>query len=272
MTELSTPNVKTTSGRTKIHLVLPDPHAHPDHNNDRADYIGKLILDLTSPGVDLSLINLGDMWDMASMAGYDKGKKSFWGKTYKKDIEAGLDFDERLFAPIRKAKRKRPFSVFCEGNHEFRLKKAIDMQPELEGTIDFKSFELDKNYDEIVEYQGNTPGIIDVDGVHYAHYFVSGVMGRPVGGEHPAYSLLTKEFVSCTCGHIHISDYAIRTTVSGKRIMGLVAGVYQDYESGWAGEVNKLWYRGAVICRNVEEGNYSPQWVSIEELKREYGN
>lgn len=250
-----------------IHLIIPDSHAHPDHNNDRADWLGKLILDI-KPDV---VINLGDMWDMASMSGYDKGKKSFHGKSYKKDIDAGLDFDERLWAPLRKAKKKRPRRVFIEGNHEFRLKKLLDLQPELEGTVGFNDLDLGYNYDDIVEYTGNTPGTIKIDGIHYAHYFVSGVMGKPIGGEHPAYSLITKKFTSCTCGHIHTTDYAIRTEVDGKRIHGLVAGVYQDYESSWAGEVNKLWWRGVIVKRNVDNGAYDPEWISIEALKKTYG-
>lgn len=253
---------------SKVHLVIPDPHSHPDFNNDRADWIGKLILDL-KPDV---VINLGDMFDMHSMAGYDKGKKSFWGRTFKKDIDAGLDFDERLWDPIRKAKKKRPYGIFLEGNHENRLKKAISLQPELEGTIGFNDFGLDRNYDEVVEYTGTTPGVIEVDGVHYAHFMVSGVMGRPIGGEHPAYSLISKQFVSCTVGHIHTTDYAVRTAPNGRRIQGLVAGVAQDFESPWAGEVNALWWRGVIIKREVSNGEYSPQWVSLNELKKEYGS
>lgn len=251
----------------KVHLVIPDPHAHPDHNNDRADWLGNLILDL-KPDV---VVNIGDMFDMPSMAGYDKGKRSFWGRSFRKDLDAGLEFDERMWAPIRKAKKRRPFSVFTEGNHEHRLSRAIDMQPELDGTIGFNDFDLGRNYDEVIRYQGGTPGIIDIDGIHYAHYFVSGVMGRPIGGEHPAYSLLTKHFTSCTCGHIHVADYSVRTTVDGRRIMGLVSGVYQDYESKWAGEINKLWWRGVVIKRNVENGYYDPEFVSIERLRDIYG-
>lgn len=251
---------------SKIHLIIPDPHAHPDFNNDRADHIGKLILDL-KPDV---VINLGDMWDMASMAGYDKGKKSFWGRTFKRDIDSGLDFDERLWEPARKAKKKRPYAIFFEGNHEHRLKKAVDLQPELEGTIGFSDFNLDRNYDEVIEYKGSTPGVVEVDGIHYAHYFTSGVMGRPIGGEHPAYSLISKQFVSATCGHIHTTDYAVRTDPRGRRIHGLVAGVAQDYESPWAGEINHLWWRGVIIKREVDNGTYSPQWVTLEELRKEY--
>ncbi|QIG73061.1 constituent protein [Rhizobium phage RHph_N3_19] len=251
---------------SKIHLILPDLHSHPDFSNDRADWMGKLIVDL-KPDV---VVNLGDQWDFASMAGYDKGKKSFWGRTFRKDIDAGLDFDERLWAPIRKAKKKRPYSVFLEGNHEYRLKRAIELQPELEGTIGFGDLQLDKNYDEIVEYSGGTPGVTEVDGVHYAHYFVSGVLGRAISGEHPAYSLISKQYTSCTCGHIHTTDYAVRTDPRGKKLMGLVAGVGIDYQTPWAGNINSLWWRGVIIKREVINGTYSPQWVSMEELRRIY--
>jgi len=251
---------------SEIHLVIPDPHGHPDHSNERADWIGKLILDLKPTRV----INLGDMWDFPSMSGYDKGKKSFWGKTFKKDIDAGLEFDERLWAPIRKAKKKRPYAVFLEGNHEHRLKRAIDLQPELEGTIDFSDLQLDYNYDEVVEYAGQTPGVIEIDGIFYAHYFCSGVMGRPVSGEHPAYSLIAKQFSSCTQGHIHTTDYAVRTDPNGRRLHGLVAGVAQDFESDWAGEINKLWWRGVIIKKEVHDGTYDPQWVSLDSLRKEY--
>jgi len=248
------------------HLVLPDPHAHPDHNNKRADWVGRLILDL-KPDV---VVNIGDMWDLPSMSAFDKGKASFFGRNYRKDLDAGLEFDERMWAPVRKAKKRKPYSVFLEGNHEFRLKRVLEQQPELSGMVSFSDFDLERNYNDVIEYSGNTPGIIEIDGVNYAHFFTSGVMGRPIGGEHPAYSLLTKQYTSCTCGHIHVADWATRTGPSGNRINGLVAGVYQDYDSGWAGEVNKLWWRGLAICRNVHEGNYDLEMVSINTLRKEY--
>src|SRR5690606_37688479 len=120
------------------HLVIPDPHAHPDIPNDRADWIGRLILDVR-PDV---VVNLGDMWDFPSLSSYERGRKSFWGRAYKKDLEAGLDFDARLWAPIREAKRRHPFKVFIEGNHENRLKRLLDVQPELDGTVSWADLNL----------------------------------------------------------------------------------------------------------------------------------
>ena len=248
------------------HLVIPDTHSAPGFSNERADWLGKLILDLR-PDV---VVNIGDMFDFPSLASYEKGKRSFWGKTYRADLDAGLDFDDRIWGPIRRAKKRRPYSVFIEGNHENRVKRAIDVQSELDGVISFGQLDLYRNYDEVIEFNGDTPGNKELDGVHYSHYFISGVLGRPIGGEHQAYSLISKEYVSCTAGHSHTTDFSVRTTASGRRVMGLVCGVYQDYDSPWAGERNRLWWRGVIIKRDVENGSYDPQWVSLEALRAEY--
>lgn len=213
---------------------------------------------------------MGDNADMPSLASYDKGKRGYHGRTYAADIEAHLDFQERMWAPMKRLKKKMPRAIFLEGNHEQRIERALDASPELEGSISFSDLALEDYYDEIVRYRGQTPGVVEIDGIHYAHYFISGVMGRAISGEHPAYSLLTKEFTSCTAGHLHVLDFAERTSVDGRKIYGLIAGVYQDYDSEWAGEVNKLWWRGVIVKRGVENGQYDPQLISMDSLKKEY--
>lgn len=256
----------------QTHLVIPDSHAHPDFHNRRAKLAGKLIVDLKPDTV----INGGDQWDFPSLSSYDKGKKSFHGASYKKDLDAGLEFDEFLWWPLRKAKKKKPRSVFCEGNHENRLKKVIEMQyQELDGIMGFNDLDLTRNYTDIVEYTGkgagNIPGSIKIDGINYAHFFPSGPMGFPIGGVHPAASLISKGHESCTAFHLHQRDFAEHKSASGKPIIGMMAGVFQDYESTWAGKTNNLWWRGLIICRNVEDGYHDPQFISMEQLESVYG-
>lgn len=250
----------------KTHLIIPDSHAHPKHHNKRAEWLGKLINDV-KPDV---VIHLGDSADMPSLSSYDRGTKAFQGRNYRADIDAHLDFNDRLWDTVRSAKRKLPVRYFLEGNHEHRITKAINLQPELEGAISFDDLELERYYDEIVPYNGRSPGVLSVDGISYAHFFISGVMGRPLGGTHPAYSILSKGHGSATAGDLHLLSYEVQTGIGGKRIQGLVAGCYQDYDADWAGEANKLWWRGVVVKRNVENGNYDPQFISLEALRKEY--
>lgn len=247
---------------------MPDPHAHPKHNNDRASYVGQLLLDI-KPDI---FVNIGDLADMESLSSYDKGKRDFQGRTYRADIDAALDFSERLFQPLRNQKRRLPHSVFIEGNHENRIERALDLSPELVGTISFDDLDLKKDYDQIVRYRGQTPGTIEIEGIQFAHYMVSGIMGRPVGGEHPAYSLISKKFQSCVVGHSHVFDYCVRSNGNGRDIQGLVGGCLIDYDPVWAGEISKLWVPGVSILRNVVDGQFDLQWVSLNSLKRTYGN
>ena len=248
------------------HVIIPDPHAKPGHNNKRAEWAGKLINEVRPDTV----VVLGDTADMPSLCSYDKGKKSFQGRTYSADIEAHADFQDRLWSTVRSAKKKMPRRVTLVGNHEERIGRAIEMQPELEGVISYDDLELDHWYTDVVPYNGGTPGIIDVDGIMYSHYSITGVSGRPISGEHTAYSLLGKQYCSCVVGHLHTFDYCVRTRADGKKIMGLCAGVFQDYDSSYAGEANELWWRGVVILRGVEDGCYDLQTISLDRLKKEY--
>lgn len=250
------------------HLVFGDAHAHPDHDNNRASLLSSLIVDI-QPEV---VVNLGDQWDMSSLSSYDKGKASFIGRTYRQDIESGLEFSRLVWEPIRRRKKRLPRRVFLIGNHEQRIARALDLQSNLHGTIGYEDFSLSDHYDEVVDYNGNTPGSITIDGIHYAHYFISGISGRPISSDvSPAAALVGKNLVSSTAGHSHLFDYSVRNAANGMRLNGLVAGCFIDYNIEWAGESNKLWSRGVAICHNVENGAYDLEWVSIARLKKEYG-
>jgi len=248
------------------HLVVGDPHAHPDHDNKRAIWLGKLINDIKPDKV----IVLGDTADMPSLCSYDVGKKSFQGRSYAKDIEAHGDFQDKLWSTVRNAKKKLPYACTLIGNHEQRIGRAIEVQPELEGTISYDDLELSEWYDDVVYYNGGTPGTIEIDGILYGHYLVSGVSGRPISSVNMSSALLGKTYTSCTVGHLHTLSWGVDTRSDGQKLAALCAGVFQDFDSPFAGEANKLWWRGVVVCRNVDKGFYSPQFITLQDLRKEY--
>lgn len=248
----------------KIHLIIPDSHANPRYNNKRYEWLGHLINDV-KPDV---VIDIGDWFDMESLCSYDKGKKSFEGRRYKKDIESGLDANERMLSIVRRQKQRLPRFVRTLGNHENRIVRAIESDPILEGTIglaDLQSAAFGWEQYPFLES-------VTVDGISYAHFFISGVLGKPIGGENHAKSLLLKQLQSCTQGHSHLFDYCIRTSADGHRIHSCVVGSYLDYNADWAGPANKLWNNGVVIKRNVSAGQYDIEHISIERLKEVYGS
>lgn len=209
---------------------------------------------------------------MTSLSSYDKGKRSFQGKSYKADIDVGLEFHERMWAPMKAAKKKRPYRIVLEGNHEHRIEYALDLSPELADTIGFRDYAFDEYYDEVVRYEGGLPGILERDGILFAHFFPTGISGRPVGGERPAHMLLAKNNKSSVAFHSHTLDYATKRTLSNDVLNGLVAGCYHDHSPDWAGAVTRFWRPGVAYLRNVSNGNYDFQWISLESLKKEYSN
>jgi hypothetical protein len=250
------------------HVVFSCAHAHYKQNNDRAEWLGKLICEVRPEVV----INLGDNADMPSLSSFDKGTRAAIGRTYEQDINAHLDFQERLWTPVRKQKKKMPYSIFFIGNHEQRIEKAINAAPELEGAIGLDDLDLEAYYNDVVPYDGNVPGVHSVDGIYYSHFFVSGAMGRPIGGEHVAYTLLGKTGQSATQGHTHEFDFSVRTRIDGSKIMGNTAGCFQDYTNDWAGSTALSWDRGVMIKKMVEGGRYDHEWISLDTLKKEYSN
>jgi len=252
---------------SKVHLCFGDCHAIPGMDNARADWLAQLILDMR-PDV---VISLGDTADMQSLCSYDRGLKSFQGRTYKADIDVHGDFQERLWSPVRKAKKKLPRRITLHGNHEQRIHRAIELSPELEGTIGYRDLDLQRWYDTIVEYDGSTPGIQECDGILYSHYFTSGNMGRPIGTEHPANALIQKKLRSCTMGHSHIFDARTRTDGAGRKLHGLVAPCYISDRLGWAGNANDLWDRGVIVKTGVDNGSYDVSFISMNRIRKVYG-
>lgn len=253
--------------KTKIHLVIPDSHATPGHHNRRYKWLGHLINDLNGPDVQLTCVDIGDWFDMPSLNSYDKGaKKAYEGRQYTKDIEVGIEAQDMVLGTVRARKQKLPRFVRTLGNHEHRINKAIEADPVLEGTIglnDLQSREYGWEQYPFLE-------AVDIDGIDYQHYFVTGVSGKPISGDNTAKTLLQKNFKSCTQGHSHLYDHAVRTGADGNRLHGLVVGCYVEDNLEWADATAHLWYQGICICRNVSKGHYDFEHVTMDTLRKTY--
>lgn len=246
--------------KIRKHLIIGDSHAHPDYSNDRFTWLGRLIHDV-KPDV---VINIGDLADMASLCFHSKPLE-LEGARYKKDCEAAQDAQERIFHELRKHKKRLPRFVWTLGNHDIRAQRFVEANPVFEGHVRNEDIGYGNYPWEIIPFLKT----IDIDGISYSHYFTSGVMGRPVGGTHPAWTVIKKRNLSSTFGHSHVLDYKVDRT-PGRSLMGLAVGHFTDYEAGYAGPANDMWSKGIAICHNVSDGLYDFEWVSMERLKSAY--
>ena len=250
-------------------LVVGDGHCHPDHPNQRFDLLGRLITDLQPDAV----VDMGDWWDMPSLSSYElPGSKTFEGKRYWLDIEAGIDAQERVEAQLADWNRGRrqkvaPRFVRCLGNHEERIGRVLEAEPrwsEMIGTHDLMSEEFG--------WEEHPHGeIVELGGVAFCHSFPSGIMGRPISGEHPAKMLIVKQHMSCVAGHSHTKDYAERNDAMGRRIQSVFVGCFFDFDLAWTTKrVNQMYSRGLLVLRDVRGGTYDFEWLSMDALRRKY--
>src|SRR5690606_24315512 len=92
-----------------------------------------------------AIIQIGDFADMCSLSSYDRGKKAFEGRRYKKDIEASHEAMMKLMTPIARewSEDWHPAMHLTLGNHENRINRATEDSPELDGVIGVADLEYE---------------------------------------------------------------------------------------------------------------------------------
>lgn len=251
------------------HLFIPDVQAKDDVPLEHLEWLGKFIVD-KKPDI---IICIGDFADMPSLSSYDKGKRSFEGRRYKKDIAAAKKAMGILLEPLRqynehqkqlKQKQYKPEMHLTLGNHEQRIERAIDTQVELEGILSYD----DLPYDDWIVHDYLKPVVID--GVMYVHYLSNPFTGKPYAGT--AQSQLNKVQHSFCVGHKQTLDVASYFTPLGKQTWGIVAGAFYQHDEEYKGYQGNAHWRGVVMLHDVKDGNFNPMFVDLEYLRKRYGS
>ena len=210
----------------------------------------------------------GDWWDMQSLCSYDKGKKCFEGRRYLDDIEAGKRAMDLFLCPIRrkqdKLRRKgkvwEPRLVFTLGNHEQRIERAVEVQPELEGTIGYGDFGLEEMGFEVYGFLDR----VTIGGIVFSHYFTSGVMGRCIPNAKLGLQRLHMSFVM---GHNQKWDIATDTRADGSRITGIFGGIFYTHTFDYLGPQGNDNWAGIWMLHEVDNGQFDHMMVSVGYLK-----
>ena len=252
-----------------IHCVIPDCQVKPGHNFDYLERIGRYIAE-KRPDV---IVQIGDFADLPSLSSYDVGKKDFEGRRYRDDVKATHDAMARLTEPIisevmrRKLGKKRQWNPRCVltlGNHENRLNRVIQSDSKLDGTIGIE----DLAYESFGFQVHNFLSPVFIDGIGYAHYFTSGVMGRPVGN---ARMLVQKKLQSCVMGHQQHWDIHRAVRADGSAVTGLISGSCYEHDEDYLGPQGNNYDRGFWMLYEVNDGDFQPHFISLRYLEKKYG-
>lgn len=257
------PTTAKSPGRGRVHLVIPDTHAKPGVSLDHFRLLGLLEAHI-QPDVTVSL---GDWYDLPSMfEGRGQTLKERAGTKLKEDLESGLEAI-KLFH--RHASTSLVERHFCVGNHDARVYRIGEREPWLADIVDI--------VDGHEEYGWKVSQFLDplrIDGVRYQHYLCANGTDKAISGRYSAQRMLERlRFCeSVVVGHSHRFDYRTEALPDGRRVHAIVAGCCFEHQEDYAGpDDNGAWWRGAVVLRNVRDGDFDVETWSLERMKLELG-
>ena len=260
-----------TTAQEGVHLYIPDTQVKAGIDLSYLTWIGKYIV-RKKPDV---IVMGGDFADMPSLSSYDKGKKSAEGRRVADDIAASKKGMYMMLEPLYRLQqleiatygevRYKPRMVLTLGNHEDRLTRYVNDNPELHGQLGIDSLGFEEFGWEVIPFL--TP--IEIGGIYYIHYLQNVMTGKPLAGT--AANMLKTVGRSFTMGHRQQLDVATRfLQVDGTQQWGLVAGAAYIHEEDYKGVQGNHHARVIVVKHNVKNGSYDPLFVSMDWLKKEY--
>lgn len=253
------------------HLLIPDCQVKPGVPLDHLSALGNYIVH-RQPDV---IVQIGDFADMHSLSSYDKGRKAGEGARYEEDIEAAARGMESLMAPIHrynaiqtrdKKRRYSPRMVLTLGNHEERIRRYVEANPNLEGKLSY----ADLPYDDWEVHDFLSPVIID--DISYAHFYPRNAQGRITqtrNGAPSAKAQVQREMRSATSGHLQGLDFAVHQTHE-RRFYGLIAGSFYMHEEEYLSPQGTAYWRGVVMKHEVHDGHYDAMFVSLDYLLKNF--
>lgn len=252
------------------HLVIPDCQVTPNSPTDHLSWIGEYILEKRPDVINC----IGDFADMESLSSYDKGKLKAEGTRYKADLKASKKAMKRLTDPLKrynatrrqyKEKQYKPRQELYLGNHEYRIARAVEDNPHLDGFMSIS----DLDYESFGWTVRDFLEVVEIDGVSYSHYFYNPLSGRPYGGTSIETRLKNIGF-SFVQGHQQVYMVGVRSLNNGSRIRGLVQGACYLHDEDYRGPQGNSEWRGIFVLHEVEDGDYSLLEVSLDYLCRKY--
>ncbi len=251
------------------HLVIPDCQVKAGVPLDHIKYAAMYAVEKKPT----SIICLGDFADMPSLSEYDKGKKSFEGRRYTIDIEVAVDAMASFMLIIRdeqhrlirnKDKQWKPNLIMCLGNHENRINRVIESDPKLEGLISTKDLKYESRGWQVYPYLS----VVVLDNIAYSHYFISGVMGRPVTS---ARMLLQKHHMSCIAGHQQGRDIAYGQRADGSSMTAIISGSFYSHTEDYLNPQTNEHWRGIWMLNDIKNhGSFDEMPISLSYLKERY--
>lgn len=248
-------------------LVVGDVHVGPGQNLRRADWLGWAIADVQPKRV----VFIGDFLTFDSLSAWDKDKrKKMEGKRYKKDIDAGIQFLDRMYTAIDTYAPKgfeMPEFILTEGNHEERLWRYLDYNPTFDAFVDYREdLGLPAYGWKVVPYKQDYV----YKGICFTHIPIT-ASGRPIARKDICGAALDTYGTPIVFGHTHrLANAQLHRKGQAHLQEALNVGCYFEHVDDYAqGSMTNYW-RGLVVLDHHKRGRFGYTTIPMGQLRKRY--
>lgn len=256
----SNPTAGTMSKRA---LVIPDVQAGPGRSLKHLEWCANFISDKQ---FDI-IIQIGDLGDFTSSSSYDRGKASAENRRFSKDWDAFRTAADLIMG--KWPNNYRPRLVYTEGNHEYRITRYANDNPEIDTLPSPTAYMESLGWEAFPFLQ-----VARVEGCNVSHFFPRTLTGAITStsmkyGAANARNMVRANMASCIAGHKPGLDWDV-VSAGNRNYHGLIAGSFYTHNEDFMGPQQRYW-RGVVVLNQLRNGEFDPCPVSINYLKERYG-
>lgn len=254
-------------------LILPDAHTTPERNFERFKALSRYII-TTQPD---NIANLGDFGTYDSISAWNKNRKlTLEGQRFEAEIEAAnkaLDLIESEISKFNVVKSKgkkaqyRPFKLFIKGNHEDRIDRYLDENPQMQGLI---------NHDKLLKLNERKWLAIDYKDDYYIHgtAFTHAPIhngGQAISGKYVCAKALDLYSKSVIFGHTHRLQIDSRRSKGDNLRIAMTSGCFFDIDPQYAKGSPKEYWKGIHRIVHTNDGQFEiVDQISLDRLLKEY--
>lgn len=262
-------------------VVIPDAHFSPTVGGlDRAVLFGRFIthqgLEAMRAGERFTTVCIGDWDDQESTSSYDKGKASAEGKRVRADIINANDairvMNDNIDQRVVEYMARPP--LYLEGNHEHRLERLENDNPELRGMF---GRGMPEDRDRPLRYEWDMYGWeaypflepVFIDEVAFMHYLPNPKNGRAVSSVNMARTLLLKCLHSVVVGHGHQFHHDKLPRLDGRKLAACEVGCAYEHDHSFRGHFpNDAMDRGMTVLYNLKGSDFDARFYPFDAIRR----
>jgi predicted phosphodiesterase len=248
-------------------VVFSDTHIGPASDITHLPAMGRFVVE---EGADV-FVHLGDFLTVDSCSTHDANwtLKGRLKPSFQQDMDAGYRAMDAMMAPISRS-LSRPRLLFCHGNHEFRVNRFVNENPELRGLWDVEIDQLFVRHGFAVKPFGDWHFISGVGATHVP----LDKRGMPVGGVNPGNTIALGSTFDTLFGHTHNRSVTHRAKFGPDNSVTVI-NTGCSMPEGFVEEYAKLsttgWWWGGVSLTIRDRRIRDHKFVSMSEIMRRHG-